>query len=128
MLENYVCERYKDSKKFIVRYRDESGVKLYYKGVKLFDVKNNKLELNTSLFVPNHKNVYGVMSEDENKDFKTMSKEYENLEKNMSKIVPIEKLINEVRVIENIHNIIKNNGGIFNIKNNQIELANILTK
>lgn len=70
MLENYVCERYKDSKKFIVRYRDESGVKLYYKGVKLFDVKNNKLELNTSLFVPNHKNVYGVMSEDETKDVK----------------------------------------------------------
>lgn len=64
----------------------------------------------------------------ENKDFKTMSKEYEILQKNMPQILPIENLIKEVRIIENIHNVIKNNGGIFNIKNNQIELANILIK
>lgn len=64
----------------------------------------------------------------ENKDFQKMNKEFRILEENMPKIVPIEKLIKEIRRIENLHNIIKNNGGTFELKNTQIELANILTK
>ena len=62
------------------------------------------------------------------KDFSQMEKEFDKIESYIDKIVPLEKLINEVRKIENIHNIIKNNGGNFNLTENQLELANILIK
>lgn len=62
------------------------------------------------------------------KDFSQMDKEFNKIENYIEKIIPLEKLIKEVRKIENIHNIIKNNGGNFNLTQNQLELANILTK
>ena len=34
---------------------------------------------------------------------------------NLEKIVPLENIINSARKIENIHNLIKNNGNNFNI-------------
>lgn len=50
-----------------------------------------------------------------NKDFDSMEKEYKKIEKGMEKIIPLENLIKDVRKIENVHNLIKNNGGNFNI-------------
>lgn len=62
------------------------------------------------------------------RDFSLMSKEFDILEKNISKVVPIETLIKDIRKIENIHNVIKNNGGNFDLTNTQLEVANILIK
>lgn len=81
-------------------------------------------------------NIFGRIKETSNnwksaymkRDFDMMSKEYNKLEKDIKKIIPIETLIIDVRKIENIHNIIKNNGGDFNLTNIQLEVANLLTK
>lgn len=61
-----------------------------------------------------------------NKDFNGMEKEYKKIEKEIKNLVPIEKTIQQVRIIKNIHNLIKNNGQDFNLTNEQIELANKL--
>ena len=60
------------------------------------------------------------------KDFEKMNKEYEKIEKEVSKIVPLEEIINKVSEIENIHNLIKNNGNNFEITQTEKELAKIL--
>ena len=52
-----------------------------------------------------------------------MQKEYEKLEKELENLVPLERTINEARTIENLHNLIKNNGHNFNLTNEAVELA-----
>ena len=59
-------------------------------------------------------------------DVDIMDKQYKILEEDIKQLVPLEELINNVRKVENIHNIIKNNGGNFNLTNEQLELAKIL--
>ena len=58
-----------------------------------------------------------------NKDFNGMEKEYKKLEKQLENLAPIEKTIKEARTIENLHNLIKNNGQNFNLTQEQLELA-----
>ena len=58
-----------------------------------------------------------------NKDFDGMEKEYKKIEKEISNLIPIEKTISDVRTIENLHNLIKNNGQDFNLTQEQLELA-----
>ena len=55
-----------------------------------------------------------------------MEREYIKIEKEIKNLIPIEKTINEIRTIENLHNLIKNNGKNFNLTNQEIELANKL--
>ncbi|MGN1299069.1 MAG: hypothetical protein ACI4UE_03705 [Candidatus Scatovivens sp.] len=57
------------------------------------------------------------------KNFDGMEKEYKKIEKEIVNIVPIEKTIKETRIIENLHNLIKNNGKNFNISEEEIQLA-----
>ena len=57
------------------------------------------------------------------KDFFNMEKQYKKMENSLEKIVPLETTIRQVREIENIHNLIKNNGKNFNITVEQLELA-----
>ena len=52
-----------------------------------------------------------------------MEKEYKKIEKEINNLAPIEKMLNEARTIENLHNLIKNNGQDFNLTQDQIELA-----
>lgn len=59
----------------------------------------------------------------ENKDFEGMEKEYQKIKKVSKDFIPIEKTISEVRTIENLHKLIKNNGKDFNLTQEQIELA-----
>lgn len=61
-----------------------------------------------------------------NKNFEGMEREYKKIEKEINNLIPIEKTINEVRTIENLHNLIKNNGKDFNLTNQELELANKL--
>ena len=59
----------------------------------------------------------------ENKDFEGMEKEYQKIKKVSKDLIPIEKTISDVRTIENLHKLIKNNGQDFNLTQEQIELA-----
>ena len=58
-----------------------------------------------------------------NKDFNGMEKEYKKLEKEIKNLIPMEKIINNARTIENLHKLIKNNGQNFDLTQAQIELA-----
>lgn len=63
----------------------------------------------------------------ENKDFEGMQREYEKIQEKLKELLPIENTLKEARVIENLHNLIKNNGQDFNLSQEQLELANLLT-
>ena len=41
----------------------------------------------------------------------------------MNYLMPIQKMISDVKVIENLHTLIKNNGQDFNLSEDEIELA-----
>ena len=58
-----------------------------------------------------------------NKNFEGMEREYNKIEKILDNLVPIEKTINQARTIENLHNLIKNNGQDFNLNQEQLALA-----
>ena len=58
-----------------------------------------------------------------NKDFEGMEKEYKKIKIDFNNLIPIEKTISDVRTIENLHNLIKNNGQDFNLTQEQLELA-----
>ena len=61
-----------------------------------------------------------------NQDLSNMDKYYKNMNKELEKIVPLETTLNKAREIENLHNLIKNNGGNFNISKEELALAQIL--
>lgn len=71
----------------------------------------------TEKYINNWKNYYN------NKDFNGMEKEYNKIEKEIKNLAPIEKIINNVRTIENLHTLIKNNGQDFNLTQEELELA-----
>ena len=60
-------------------------------------------------------------------DFEGMEKEYEKIEEKLEELLPTENTLKEARIIENLHNIIKNNGQDFNLSSEQLELAQMLT-
>ena len=58
-----------------------------------------------------------------NQNFKGMEQQYNKIEKILNNLVPLEKIINQARTIENLHNLIKNNGQDFNLNQEQLALA-----
>ena len=92
----------------------------------LLDTVINKVQSNglinstvarTIKYIKNWKNYF------ENKNFNGIEKEYIKINKQINNLAPIEKMINEARTIQNLHNLIKNNGQDFNLTQEQIELA-----
>ena len=59
----------------------------------------------------------------EKQDFNSMENVFEKIEKEINELIPIENTIKEVRTIENLHNLIKNNNEQFNLTKEEIELA-----
>lgn len=59
-------------------------------------------------------------------DFNKMENAYNNIKNNLEKIIPLERIINSARTIENIHNLIKNNGKNFDLSEEEMRLAYIL--
>ena len=59
----------------------------------------------------------------DNKDFEGMEREYRKIKSISKNLVPMEKTIGDVRTIENLHKLIKNNGQDFNLTQEQLELA-----
>ena len=62
----------------------------------------------------------------ENKDFDLMEIEMKNINKYLEKIMPLENIIKEARLVENVHNLIKNNNKNFEINEVELEAANVL--
>ena len=82
----------------------------------MFSEQSQAIEY-TDKYINNWKKYY------ENKDFSGMEKEYNKIEKNLEKLVPVENTINAARKVEVLHNLIKNNGQNFNLSQEQVELA-----
>lgn len=61
-------------------------------------------------------------------NFEGMEKEYQKIKDKIKEVIPIEKTIKQAREIENLHLLIKNNGQDFNLTQEQLALAGILTK
>ena len=59
-------------------------------------------------------------------DFSNMEKQYQKIEKTLNNIIPLEETIKSAREIENIHNLIKNNGNNFELTQEQLQLAKCL--
>ena len=59
----------------------------------------------------------------DSKDFNSMEVQYAKIEEVLKDLAPIENTINQARTIENLHNLIKNNGQDFNLTKEQLELA-----
>lgn len=60
-------------------------------------------------------------------DFEGMQREYEKIKEKLKELMPVENTLKEARTIENLHMIIKNNGKNFNLSEEQLKLANILS-
>lgn len=60
-------------------------------------------------------------------DFDGMAREYTKMKEKLKDLMPMENLLKEARIIENLHNLIKNNGKNFNLSEEEIKLANMLT-
>lgn len=61
-----------------------------------------------------------------NKDFNNMEKQYKNIMKELNNILPLEEIVSQAKVIENLHTLIKNNGNNFNLTQEQIALTEML--
>lgn len=83
---------------------------------KTFENESIALE-NTSKYISNWRNCF------ENKDFNGMERAYKRIEKQWDKLAPIEKTLEDIKKIKNIHNLIKNNGENFNLSEEELELA-----
>ena len=62
----------------------------------------------------------------EKQDFDNMEKQYKKIEKELENIMPLENVITKARQLENLHQLIKNKGGDFNLTQEELELANKL--
>ena len=62
-----------------------------------------------------------------NHDFANMEKQYKKIEKELSKVVPLEKTLNAARTVENIHSLIKTNGQNFELTETEQELLRKLS-
>ena len=86
------------------------------------NIKNELEEQNNSIeklekYIKNWQENYNK------KDFAKMSQEYEKIEKEYNKIIPLENIINETKKVKAIHNLIKNNGQNFNLTEEEEKLA-----
>ena len=109
LINNTVANTIKEGKNVIlnnVEKNIENSFKQQYQSIE-----------NTNKYINNWKKYF------ENKNFKGMKKEYNRIEKQLKDIAPIEKIINEARTIEVLHNLIKNNGQDFNLSKEQLELV-----
>ena len=88
----------------------EKNIENSFKNQKIYESKLNN-------YIETWKQAY------QDQNFDNMEKSIKNVKKELEKLAPIEKNINEARKIENLHTLIKNNGKDFNLTKEQIELS-----
>ncbi len=86
------------------------------------NIENNfeeqyKVIENTNKYINNWKGYF------KQKDFEGMKKEYNKIEKQLKQIAPIEKTINDIKTIELLQNLIKNNGQDFDLTQDELALV-----
>lgn len=59
-------------------------------------------------------------------NFQNMQYQYEKIKEKLETTLPIEEILNKARKVENLHELIKNNGQNFELSNEELELVNIL--
>ena len=112
--------------------KDNSEYKLIKNGKNsiLNNVKNN-IESNLNEQITASKNLEKYIDNWKEafykKDFSSMEKEFKKIHIKIRELIPIENTINSARNIENLHELIKNNGQNFNLTQEEIELANKLS-
>lgn len=62
-----------------------------------------------------------------NRDFEGMTKELYKINAEIKELIPMENTLKEARIIQNLHSLIKNNGKDFNLTQEQIKLAEMLS-
>lgn len=62
----------------------------------------------------------------EKEDFTNMKKIYNKIEKQMESLVPIQSVLDKAEYVENLQQLIENNGKIFQLTEEEMELANML--
>jgi len=95
------------------------------------DIIGNSLDKNISNKLEDQKQILNNINDSiekwgkyrEQGNFEKMDVEYNKIKDNVEKLVPMEETLNKVNALENLHNLIKNNGGDFNLTNEQLELA-----
>ncbi|MDO5555949.1 MAG: hypothetical protein Q4G09_04780 [Clostridia bacterium] len=96
----------------------------------ILDTVNNNIENNLTSQVESIEKIDKYISNwnkyYENRDFDNMDKQFKKVEKELKNIVPLEQVIKKARQVENIHNLIKNNGKNFNLSQEELDLANKL--
>ena len=87
--------------------------------------KNVKKTLNSQILgIENlEKHIENWKDNYNNQDFNLMEKEYKKIQNEIKNLVPIQNTIDNVRTIEILHNLIKNNNKNFNLTKDEIELA-----
>lgn len=83
------------------------------------DNQKNGIE-NVQKYIENWKEYFNQ------KNFNGMQNEYVKMETELSDLVPIENTLKVARYVENIHNLIKNNGQNFELSDEELELASKL--
>ena len=83
---------------------------------KSFKMQLTSIE-NIDKYISNWKNDF------KRQDFNLMEKSYKKIEKEIKNLIPLEKTLTEARIIENLHNLIKNNGQNFNLTEEQLQLS-----
>ena len=53
-----------------------------------------------------------------------MQKEYKKMERELKQLMPFENILKNARYVENLHNLIKNNGHNFELTKEELELIN----
>lgn len=86
----------------------------------------NTLENQIKLTNKLNKNIESWTNYYNQKDFNNMEKKYNQINKQLKEIIPLENIITKARQLENIHNLIKNHGKNFNLSEEELSLANKL--
>lgn len=85
----------------------------------------NKQEIDVNKI---EKNISNWKSAFNNQDYNLMKKEYKEIKKIMETVMPLESIIDEYKTIQNLQELIKNNGKNFDLSQEEMELANKLIK
>ena len=109
LINNNIARTIKQGKNIILNNVENNIEKTFTKQYETIE--------NTNEYINNWKNYFTE------KNFEGMQKEYNKIEKQIKNIAPIEKTINDVKTIEVLHNLIKNNGENFNLTQDELDLV-----
>ena len=64
----------------------------------------------------------------EEQNFTNMEYQYDKIQEYIQEVIPLEEILKKARTVENLHELIKNNGKNFDLTQEEKELAEMLSK